>query len=137
MSRKAAREHIFKVLFQLEFGEVEEFEEAIKEYMEQNIFQSNTDLTDDEKSFIINESKGVREHLQEIDAKIEAHALGWKLARMAKVDLTILRLAIYELEYEPSIPTGVAINEAVDLAKKYSTDASPSFVNGVLAKIVE
>ena len=62
-------------------------------------------------------------------------AKGWKTSRMGKVDLTIIRLAVYELKYEEDIPTGVAINEAVELAKKYGTDTSSSFVNGVLAKL--
>ena len=62
-------------------------------------------------------------------------AVGWKTQRMGKVDLTIIRLALYEILYDEDIPTGVAINEAVELAKRYGTDESPSFVNGVLAKL--
>ena len=67
--------------------------------------------------------------------QFNAVAKGWKTSRMGKVDLTIIRLAVYELKYEEDIPTGVAINEAVELAKKYGTDTSSSFVNGVLAKL--
>ena len=74
--------------------------------------------------------------LSEIDAMINEAAKGWKTSRMGKVDLTIIRLAVYEMKFEEDIPTGVAINEAVELAKAYGTDESASFVNGILAKLV-
>ena len=70
-----------------------------------------------------------------IDTAINEVAKGWKTSRMAKVDLTIIRLAVYEIRYEEEIPTKVAINEAVEMAKKYGTDTSSSFVNRILAKI--
>ena len=73
--------------------------------------------------------------LEEIDKIINESSKGWKTTRMGKVDLTLIRLAVYEIKYEEDIPTGVAINEAVELAKKYGTDDSPAFINGVLAKI--
>lgn len=63
-------------------------------------------------------------------------AQGWKTSRMGKADLAIIRLAVYEMKFEEDVPEGVAINEAVELAKSYGTDDSPSFVNGVLAKLV-
>lgn len=63
-------------------------------------------------------------------------AEGWKTGRMGKVDLTLIRLAVYEMKYDEDVPVGVAINEAVELAKKYGTDESPAFINGVLAKLV-
>lgn len=74
------------------------------------------------------------EKLDEIDEKLNMTAEGWQTKRMGKVDLTILRLAVYEIKYDEDIPTGVAINEAVELAKKFGQDSSPAFVNGVLAK---
>ena len=67
---------------------------------------------------------------------INAIARGWKTTRMGKVDLTLIRLGVYEMKFDDEIPTGVAINEAVELAKKYGTDGSSSFVNGILAKLV-
>ena len=73
---------------------------------------------------------------EEIDTKINEKATGWKTGRMAKADLALIRLAIYEIQYEDDIPAGVAINEAVELAKVYSSDGAPSFINGVLAKFV-
>ena len=75
------------------------------------------------------------EHVDEIDGIIEEVAAGWKLSRMGKIDLTILRLATYEICFDDDIPTGVAINEAVELAKKFGEEHSASFINGVLAKI--
>ena len=75
------------------------------------------------------------EHLDEIDTLINTHATGWKTSRMNKVDLTILRLAVYEMKWDDDVPVSVAINEAVELAKQFGGEESPSFVNGVLAKI--
>jgi N utilization substance protein B len=77
------------------------------------------------------------EHLEAIDAAIAGASEGWELNRMNRVDLTILRLAYYEMEYDEDIPVKVAINEAVELAKQYGGEDSPSFVNGVLAKLVK
>ena len=72
----------------------------------------------------------------ELDEKLNEVARGWKTGRMGKVDLTVLRLALYEMAYEEGIPERVAINEAVEIARKYGGNESPSFVNGVLAKLV-
>ena len=69
-----------------------------------------------------------------MDGLLNQKAEGWNTARMGKVDLTILRLAVYEIRYDDSVPTGVAINEAVELAKKFGQEASAGFVNGILAK---
>lgn len=77
----------------------------------------------------------VREHLEDIDAQLNSASRGWKTKRMSRVDLAALRLAVYEMEYDEDVPTGVAINEAVELAKRFGGDASGSFVNGVLGKI--
>lgn len=74
------------------------------------------------------------EKLDGIDTALNEKVQGWNTGRMGKVDLTILRLAVYEIMYDEDIPTSVAINEAVELAKKFGQDSSPSFVNGVLAK---
>ena len=76
------------------------------------------------------------ELIPEIDEKINQVAEGWKTRRMGKVELTILRLAVYEMQYDEEIPEKVAINEAVELAKKFGRDESPAFINGVLAKLV-
>ena len=78
---------------------------------------------------------GIMEKLQALDEKIDAVADKWKTCRMTRVDLTIIRLAVYEMIYDESVPVSVAINEAVELAKRYGTDQSPAFVNAVLARL--
>ena len=88
------------------------------------------------KTYIFEKVEKISEKLEEIDAKINEVSEGWKTGRMGKVDLTLIRLAVYEMLYEEDVPAKVAINEAVELAKQYGTDNSPSFVNGVLAKLV-
>ena len=87
-------------------------------------------------AYIEKKAAAIAAHAAEIDSKINAVAKGWKTNRMGKVELAIIRLAVYEIKYDEDIPTGVAINEAVELAKKYGTKDAPSFVNGILAKIV-
>ncbi len=87
--------------------------------------------------YISEKAQKVVEKIDEIDAMINEHTTGWKTGRMNKVDLTILRLAVYEMKWDEDVPIGVAINEAVDLAKKYSGEDGPSFVNGVLAKLAD
>lgn len=80
---------------------------------------------------------GVGDHVDELDAAIAARARGWTLARMPVLDLNILRLGAYELAYRPDVPVAVAIDEAVELAKRFSTDDSGRFVNGLLSALVE
>ena len=89
-----------------------------------------------DNTYIFEKVEKISEKLEEIDAKINEVSEGWKTGRMGKVDLTLIRLAVYEMLYEEDVPAKVAINEAVELAKQYGTDNSPSFVNGVLAKLV-
>lgn len=131
MSRREIREQIFKMLFQTEFHSQEEMEEQIQLSMEE------LEETDEKKrDYIEQKLRLIYQRLGEIDQLINEKATGWKTKRMAKVDLALIRLAVYEIKYEEDIPTGVAINEAVELAKIYSSPDAPSFVNGVLAKLV-
>ena len=132
MLRKELREHIFKMLFQIEFNEPEDMKEHLKLY-----FESLEDASDKEKEYIQKKYEAVVSHVPEIDALINERARDWKTARMNKADLTVLRLAVYELKWDDEIPTGVAINEVVELARKCGGDASPSFVNGILGKLAE
>ena len=81
--------------------------------------------------------EGVHAHMEEIDAEIEAHAKDWSVQRIAKVDLSILRVAVYELLYETNIPVGATVNEAVELAKAFGGDRSPAFINGVLGAVAK
>lgn len=131
MSRRKIREQIFKMLFQIEFYEKEEMEEQIQLEME-----ALSDVDSDKQAYIEQKLREIYRLCEEIDALINEKATGWKTNRMSKVDLALIRLAVYEIKYEEDIPAGVAINEAVELAKIYSSDGAPSFVNGVLAKFV-
>lgn len=130
MSRREIREQIFKMLFRVEFHDETEYEEQLNMFMEESGLLEESDQKYMEEKF-----EEIIARLDEIDQLINEKAKGWKTSRMGKVDLSLIRLAVYELKYEDDIPTGVAINEAVELAKKYGTDDSAAFVNGVLAKI--
>ena len=131
MSRRKIREQIFKMLFQIEFYEKEEMDEQIQIEMD-----ALSDVDSEKQAYIEKKLREIYCLCEEIDALINEQATGWKTNRMSKVDLTLIRLAVYEIKYEDDIPAGVAINEAVELAKIYSSDGAPSFVNGVLAKFV-
>ena len=131
MGRSELREHIFRILFRIEFQPKEEMEEQLALYLEE--LESAKDT---EKEYIRTKYAAIAEKVEMIDEKINASVTVWKTSRMGKVDLTILRLAVYEIEWDEEVPQGVAINEAVELAKRYGGEESPSFINGVLGKIV-
>ena len=132
MKRSEQREHIFKTLFGIEFNAPEEMEEQLVLYFEQREITGEKDC-----EYIKNKSKAIVQRVAEIDEMINVHAKGWKTTRMNKVDLTILRLAVYEMKWDEDVPVSVAINEAVELAKGFGGEESPSFVNGILAKLAE
>lgn len=129
MSRRELREQIFKLLFRVEFNKMEDMPEQ-----EQLFFEEEGAVQEEDAVYVSDKYHKIREKLAEIDALLNEKAEGWDTTRMSKVDLTILRLAVYEIMYDESVPTGVAINEAVELAKKFGQDASSGFVNGILAK---
>lgn len=131
MTRRELRENIFKMLFRVEFHEENEINDQLALFEEQLEGLKEADL-----SYIKEKTKEVILHLREIDAKINEKSTGWKTSRMGKVDLSIMRLAVYEILFDEEIPEKVAINEAVELAKRFGTDESPAFINGVLAKFV-
>lgn len=144
MSRTFARETAFRALFQLDFnrGEIEERDlyEALAIGGAIDIaseFDEDQVLTKKNLSYIGETVKKVMAHLEEIDEIIKAHLKkNWTLSRLASSDRNILRLAVYELKFaEEKVSAGVAINEAVNLAKKYGTDDSWRFVNGILNAI--
>ena len=130
MTRSEAREHAFRILYEAQFRPSEDLTEIAEVYME--VFPEDVVETPD-RQFILSEVLGTMEHVQSLDEKIAANLHGWALKRLSKVDLAILRLALFEMEYVPDIPESVSINEAVNLAKKYSQDAAKGFINGVLA----
>lgn len=132
MTRKELREHIFKMVFQIEFNEAADMQEHLELYLDEleNAVEKDID-------YIQKKYAAIAERTEEIDTILNETSTGWKTTRMNKVDLAILRLAVYELKWDEDIPKGVAINEAVELAKKFSSESAPAFINGVLAKIVE
>lgn len=132
MSRTELREHIFRMLFRVEFNNAEEMKEQEAFY-----FDELEEATGKDQDYILDKYRAIVEKKEEIDNLLNETAEGWKTSRMNRVDLTILRLAVYEIKWDEDVPTGVAINEAVELAKKYSSDDGPSFVNGILAKVVK
>ena len=132
MNRTAIREQTFKLIYSLEIQKQEDLEEAIELYEESN------ELKDPKaKAYMTDAIFGIEKNKEEIIHQIEKNLKSdWKLERISKIDLAILKLAIYELKYT-EIPFKVAINEAVELAKKYGEDSSKNFVNGVLASVVK
>lgn len=142
MKRRELREHLFKTLFRRDFYSKKElseqgelyfefqFEEELKESgMECHISQKDQDQIRERFEQIV-------QKLPQINRLLNEAAANWELSRMAKVDLTLLRLAMYEIMYDKDVPVAVAINEAVELAKKYGGDSSPSFINGILANCI-
>ncbi len=129
MSRRELREQIFKLLFRVEFNSLEDMSEQ-----ERMFFEEEDAAKGEDADYISDKYHKIEQKLPEIDEQLNERAEGWNTARMGKVDLTILRLAVYEINYDETVPTGVAINEAVELAKKFGQDASSGFVNGILAK---
>ena len=126
--RRVSREVSLKVLFQIDLVHAN-IEEALKHAFE------NDKYSDDVKEFTLTLVKGVMSNLAEIDKMIKNYTNNWSLDRITNIDRNILRIAIYEILYLQNIPKSVSINEAVELAKKYGTRSSFSFVNGVLGRI--
>lgn len=130
MTRHEMRECTFFLLFQNEFYGTDEFEEQMENFL------AERELSEKNENEIRDKIEQLTQHLSEIDEKIAENAKGWKLDRIAKAELAILRLAIYEALFDDNVPVGVAVNEAVELAKEYGEDNGPAFVNGILGKIV-
>lgn len=133
MSRRELREHIFILLFRVEFNSIEEMEEQAGLYFE----EMEQPASEEEEEYIQQKFRKILDQLSTIDASINAKAEKWNTSRMGKVELTLIRLAVYEMKFDDEVPVRVAINEAVELAKKYGQEESGSFVNGILAKLVE
>ena len=131
MKRSAAREEAFKLLYSLEVQK-ENLDEQLEMYFE------NEEITDQEiKDYILYVVKGIERNISDIQNKISDNLKkDWKIERISKINLVLLKLAIYEILYTET-PYKVAINEAIEIAKKYGDDNSPNFVNGILASIVK
>ena len=131
MKRTELREATFLLLFRCDYFSGNELEEQMDDF-----FNGEEAFKENDIEYIKNKVRAVAEKKEEIDKIIDEVTVGWKTKRMSRVDLTILRLGYYEAKYDDSVPLSTAINEAVELAKSYGTDNSSSFVNGILAKLV-
>ena len=118
-------------VFSYEFNSDQEMPQQMQLYFE----QLDQEPKEEDMAYIRDKALNVILKSEEIDEMLNEHVTGWKTSRMNKVDLSILRLAVYEMKYDEDVPVGVAINEAVELAKKYSGDEGPAFINGVLARL--
>lgn len=132
MSRRNARKHIFNLIFQTEFNLENDIRETIDTYTEEY-----EDFQKDESDFVSREYRGILANIPSIDSYINKFAVGWSVERLAKTDLAILRIGVYEIMFDDDVPDGVAVNEAVELAKEFSEDKAPSFINAVLTNIVK
>ena len=136
MTRHEMRECIFCLLFQNEFYTTEEFDEQMGNFLENFHFPEEHEISEKDEQEVRDKVARMLAFLPDIDEKISSSAKGWKIDRIAKAELAILRLAVYEALYDDAVPVGVAVNEAVELAKQYGDDNGAAFVNGILGKIV-
>ena len=148
MTRRTLREHCFKMLFCTDFYPPEEAGEQIEDYLHSSPEEETDDsgvteilhavsLSEEEEAECRQRGDQILLKIPDVDEMIQDVSEGWRLRRMGRVELTILRLAVYELKFDENVPQKVAINEAVELAKKYGGDESPAFVNGILAKLAD
>ena len=133
MTRHELREQAFRMLFGVEFH-TEDRREALENYMDVTF---DGKMTEAERQEVIEKVLDIDGKKPELDARIDSVAEGWKVSRMGKAGLNILRLALYEMQYDDSVPVKVAINEAVELAKEYGSGDAHAFVNGILAKLID
>ena len=147
MTRREMREHCFKMLFGVGFYPPEETAGQAQQYCsspdEDDTMEDGTveiihrvEMKEKERAFLTERVEDMAARIPELDGRLNEVAQGWKTGRMGRVELTILRQALYEMLYDKEVPEKVAINEAVDLAKKYGGKDSPAFINGILAKLV-
>ena len=133
MCRRELREQIFKLLFRVEFHEKEDMPEQLVLFLE----EAEEEMTEQEERYIAGKYEKIKEKLSELDDLLNSRTEKWTTDRIGKAELTILRLAVYEILFDEEVPVGVAINEAVELAKKFGQDSAKAFVNGVLAKFAD
>lgn len=134
MNRREQRDHIFKLVFSMDFDYEADINEHINNYL--NELEETEDISEKIYNYIKTKTINIINNIEEIDILINNNSKNWTISRMNKVDACILRLAIYEIKYDEDIPTKVAINEAIEIAKQYGGDASPAFVNGILANVI-
>ena len=130
MTRSELRKNIFKIIFRMDFHPKEEMDEQLSMRLAELLEEGTKE---EDIAYIRDKSKAIMDSVEELDAVIAAYSKGWKVERLGKTELAILRVAAYEILKDDDIPKSVAINEAVELAKAYSPDEAPSFINGILA----
>ncbi|MBZ9688005.1 transcription antitermination factor NusB [Clostridium estertheticum] len=131
MNRRKSREVAMKLLFEMSINK-ESYEDIIENFKE----YTDVDLNDIDMEYITKVLAGIHEYGGEIDKNIEKYLIKWKLDRLSKMNLAILRICTYEILFEEDIPGAVSVNEGIELAKKYGEDSSPAFINGILAKMI-
>lgn len=137
ITRAAIREHIFKIIFGTEFETGETIEKRSELYLD-NLFDEEGEviaLDREDRDHIADKAGKIWSKQEEIDAVISKYSKGWSVSRIGKAELAILRVAVYEILFDDDIPDNVAINEAVELAKKYGEADAPAFINGILAAV--
>lgn len=134
MGRREQREQIFKLLFRQEFHSLQEMDQQVRLFFED---EEVSGISEKDMNYITEKYQKIRELVPELDQYLDEKVEGWNTARMGKVELTVLRLAVYEMLHDEDVPEGVAINEAVEIAKTYGQEGSGAFVNAVLAKFVK
>lgn len=135
MSRRKARDITFKYIYSTLYGE-SDISDAIESIITADS-EEVQNLEGEEKVYFDKVTAGIKENEKEIDTMILSKLKNWTIDRIFKIDLAILRLAVYEIVYFPDMPPKVAANEAVELSKKYGNDTSSNFVNGVLREIIK
>lgn len=143
-TRRKGRELALKIIYSM-YDQNAPVDEVLEEFWRNFKFQDDvlgepveevgSTVPEEEKHFAEDLIHGVDQHLEQLDAVISDHSTNWTLERMARVDLSLLRLASFELIYRPDIPTNVILNEAIEIGKRYGTVETPSFINGILDKI--
>ena len=151
MNRRKSRETVMKLMYQMSINKEELMEviENLKENIKADEEKMNEpslvvrekdpdsmDLKEVDMDYMIRIAKGVQENQELLDSKIESNLINWKVYRLSKIDLTILRICVFEMQFEEEIPERVAVNEAIELAKKFSSEKSAAFINGVLDKMM-
>lgn len=127
MTRREAREQAFILIFERSFQPESEISELV-EFAEENVvFKAD--------KYAVKLATDTYDKLEEIDSKIESNLKGWSASRISKITRAILRLAVCEMLFYDDVPTSVAVNEAVELAKKFASDDEPSYINGVLGSV--
>ncbi|MCR5590078.1 MAG: transcription antitermination factor NusB [Lachnospiraceae bacterium] len=142
MTRSLVREHLFKLLFRIEFNDPADMPEQLRLFFEddiadEDVSSTGADIPEKDRKYIEDKYERIVGLLPEIDEKIDSAAKGWSISRIGKVELSVLRLAVYELLYDDDIPVGVAIDEAVELSKRFGQESSAPFVNGILATLAK